>query len=158
MSHAEAMRRCLEDGDVAGARALWAQVAPGMPQPKTEAEATVVLHMARTQSELVTLRARAWSHRWLLDHGKPSLLPDSLKPKAERIYPKIAEGVGLAVGTKSELGRAIKPHVVGAMNYAINECYADARVPNPVTVKARMFEAKDRIIKKLIGIVGRGLS
>jgi hypothetical protein len=157
MSHAEAMRRCLEAGDVAGARSLWAQVMPGMPQPKTEAEATVILHMARTQSELVSLRARAWSHRWLLDHGKPSLLPDSLKPKAERIYPKIAEGVGLAIGVKNELGRAIKPHVQSAMEYAINECYADARSPEPPIVKRRMFEAKDRIIKKLLGIISRGL-
>lgn len=147
------MQRCLEAGDVAGVRRLWAHVRPGMPQPKTDREAEIILHMARTQSIVCSFAARAYSHRWLLDNGYPSQLPDNLKPKADRMYPPIHEGVGLALGATGALGRAIKPQIENAMVYAINEVYADHKRPFAPTVKKRMFEAKDKITKKLIGVL-----
>lgn len=152
------MQRCLESADVAGVRRLWAYVRPGMPQPKTDAEALIILHMARTQNIACSFAARAYSHRWLLDNGYPSQLPDNLKPKAERLYPAIHEGVGLAIGAKNILGRALKPHVEGAMIYAINEVYADHKRPYAPTVKKRMMEARDYTMKKLIGVIDSALA
>ena len=151
------MQRCLEAGDVAGVRRLWAHVRPGMPQPKTDREALIILHMARTQSIVCSFAARAYSHRWLCDTGYPSQLPANLKPTAERLYPAVHEAVGLALGATSDLSRAIRPHVQGAMVYAINEVYADHKRPFAPTVKKRMFEAKDKITKKLIGVISRGM-
>ena len=106
---------------------------------------------------MISFNARAYSHRWLSDNGYESQLPDNLKPKAERLYPAIHEAVGLAIGAKRGLGMAIKPHVEGAMIYAINEVYADYKRPFAPTVKKRMFEAKDYITKKLIGVISRGM-
>src|SRR5262249_47481856 len=74
--HAAEFRRCLEQLDVAGIRKLWRHVSPNMPQPKNDAEALISLHSARTQSEAMPIKLRAWSHRWLLDNGLPSQLPD----------------------------------------------------------------------------------
>ena len=158
MSHADEMQRCLEAGDVAGVRRLWAHVRPGMPQPKTDTEARIILHMARTQSIVCSFAARAYSHRWLLDNGYPSQLPDNLKPKAERLYPAIHEAVGLAIGAKNILGRAMKPHIEGAMIYAINEVYADHKRPFAPTVKKRMLEAREKITKKLLGVISTGMA
>src|SRR6266403_1167373 len=98
-----AFRRCLIDLDVAAARKLWAQTRPGFVRPDNDKEMLIVLHHARTQASSIALRQRAWSHRWLLDHGYPSGLPDKLKPRAERIYPRVVEAVGISVNARSEL-------------------------------------------------------
>jgi hypothetical protein len=70
---------------------------------ESDAEALVTLHHARTQAESIALKLRAWSHRWLLEHGYPSGLPDHLKPSAERIYPRVVEGVGISVNFRSPI-------------------------------------------------------
>ena len=41
------------------------------------------IHLARTKSELLRFKLRAYSHAWLIDHGYPSLLPDELRPTFE---------------------------------------------------------------------------
>lgn len=150
MRHSAEMVRCLESGDISAARKLWAYVAPHYPQPQDDKQALIIMHMARTQSRQVAFKARAYSHRWLTDEGYPSQLPDRLRPKAERLYPKVAEGVGFAVISKSEIAMAIKPHVVKAVNEAIVECY-DSKKTEPGFVKARMFEARNYVVKKLLG-------
>lgn len=144
------MRRALEDHDVETARRLWAQVAPNMPQPKNDFEASAVMHHACTQCEQVRLPSRAYSHRWLLDNGLPSGLPDALKPNAERMYPRIVDAVGIACGSSSELLQPIVPIVRGAMETVVLDHYADG-IKDPNIIKPRMHEARHNVIKKLLG-------
>lgn len=147
--HFAEMRRCLIDCDVTGARRLWKHVAPGMSQPKSDGEALATIHLARTCADYLPLKLRAYSHRWLVDSGYPSQLPDSLKPKAERLYPQIVDGVGIAVR-----GSGVTAPVAGlirdVMSDAVMECYADKRT-EPTFVRARMMEARNHIMKKLFG-------
>lgn len=149
MHHAE-FARCLATCDVAGIRKLWAHVSPHLPQPASDREALITIHHARTQVQSFSLRLRAYSHRWLIDNGYPSALPDELKPKAERMYPRIVDGVGIACGGTSEIGRAIAPIIERAMSFAVLEAYADKRT-EPAFVKQRMMEARKRTVAKLIG-------
>lgn len=143
MNYSSDMRRCLRDFDVVGARHLWRIVCPYMPQPATDEEAVIILHHARTQAPFLRLKERAWSHSWLLERGYPSGLPDELKPRAERIYPRVVEAVGVSVNTKSALLRPVARGIQAAMLDAVAECYADRRT-DPVFVKARMAEARER--------------
>jgi len=148
----EIMRRALEEHDVLTCCKLWEAVAPGMPHQKDPETACARMHIACTMADNVALRSRAYSHRWLLDHGLPSRLPDELKPKAERMFPKIADAIGIACGGTSELGRAIAPLVQGAMESVVLEHYADG-VKDPRIIKPRMLEARKTTVKKLLGIL-----
>jgi hypothetical protein len=150
LGYKDAMRRCLEECDVATARKLWAHVAPGMPQPRDDKEALIIIHHARTQSEVVTFPKRAYSHRWLTDNGLPSGLPDHLKPKAERMYPRIVDAVGIAVGATSEAHKPLVKLVRGAMENVVLDHYADG-IKDPAIIKPRMLEARSAVIKKLLG-------
>jgi hypothetical protein len=154
VNHAAEFRRCLEQLDVVAARRIWAEAQPHLPQPKTDAEAEMVLHYARTQSDSMQLKLRAWSHRWLLERGLPSGLPDRLRPSAERIYPRVVSAVGIALGATSELARAVRPHVMGAMQDAVRECYADGHQGDHALVRARILEAKASATRKLLGRAG----
>jgi hypothetical protein len=148
--HSAEFRRCLEQLDVAGVRRLWRHMSPHLPQPANDAEALVTLHHARTQTESIAIRLRAWSHRWLLDHGYPSGLPDHMKPSAERIYPRVVEGVGISVNFRSPILQPITGLVRGAMEDAVSEAYADKKT-EPSFVRARMQQAKATTIRKLVG-------
>jgi hypothetical protein len=130
---------------------LWKFVSPHLPQPQSDHETLATIHYARTVANSFSLRLRAYSHAWLLDHGLRSGLPDELKPKAERMYPRIAEGVGIACRGTSEVGRAIAPLIQGAMSGAVMDIYADDRSPDPARVRARMAEARRTTVRKLIG-------
>lgn len=149
--HSAEFRRCLEQLDVAAIRKLWHHVSPHLPQPKTDAEALVTLHHARTQTESIAIKLRAWSHRWLLDHGYPSGLPDHMKASAERIYPRVVEGVGISVNFRSPILKPITEQVRGAMEDAVSEAYADKRT-EPAFVRARMLEARATAMRKLVGL------
>lgn len=140
------MRRCLEQLDVQAVRRLWSHVAPSMPQPESDSDALIALHHARTQSESIAVRLRAYSHRWLLDHGLPSGLPDGLKPRAERLYPKIVGAVGISVNSKYAV---VRDEIRGAMTDVVENCYADGRT-SPEYIKPRMMEAR-RIAQKRLG-------
>jgi hypothetical protein len=150
MSYHDVMRRALEDHDVLTCVKLWEHVAPNMPQPESDDQAYFIMHHACTQTENVNLRSRAYSHRWLLDHGYPSGLPDRLKSKAEQICPKIVDAVGIACGSASEALRPLLPIVRGAMEDVVLDHYADG-VKDPRIIKPRMLEARKNAIKKLIG-------
>ena len=79
----------------------------------------------------------------------PSGLPDELRPKAEQLRPKIVEGVGIAVKFPvflKEVGEAVEL----SMAEAVENCYADGDTDS-VFVKARMFEARAKTIKLLLG-------
>jgi hypothetical protein len=150
MNGREIMRRALEEHDLITCCKLWEQVAPNMPQPKSEHEARVIMHHACTQTATVALRSRAYSHRWLIDNGYPSGLPDNLKRPAERMFPKIVDVVGIACGSASEAMRPLVPHVRGAMEEVVLDHYADG-IKDPKIIKPRMLEARRKAIKKLIG-------
>jgi hypothetical protein len=85
-----------------------------------------------------------------MERGYPSLLPDELRPRAQRIYPVIASGVGIAVRSKY---REIKLAVEGAMRDAVLEAEAAGRLTDAPFVKARMSEARTLAVKKLFGRV-----
>ena len=123
--HADEFARCLATCDVAGIRQLWAHVSPHLPQPTSDHDALIAHPSCQDADQSFSLRLRAYSHCWLIDNGYPSALPDELKPKAERMYPRIVDGVGIACGGTSEIGRAIAPIIQGAMSDAVMECYAD---------------------------------
>jgi hypothetical protein len=150
MEHAAEFRRCLVDLDVAAAMRLWAHVNPHLPQPTSAGQMTIVLHHARTQANSVPLKLRAWSHRWLLDHDLPSGLPDALKPKAERLYPKIIEAVGISVNVSSPEMKPVAEEVQRAMSDAVLESFADG-ITDPVLVSAAMKRGREKAIASLIG-------
>lgn len=143
MSHQAEFRRCLEDCDVSAMRRLHAHVMAHLPAPKTVREALASIHMARTQSGFIGEDERFYSHRWLLDHDLPSMLPDALKPRAERMYPKVVEAVGISVNAKSEMLKPIMPRVRAAMSAAVEDAFAENR-RDPVFVKAQMMLAYDK--------------
>jgi hypothetical protein len=143
----------LEQCDVPMARRMSAHLFPHLPQPTTDAEALVMLHRARTEMPSMPLKLRAYSHRWLLDHGYPSALPDELKPRAERMYPVVTEGVGISVHT-SRLLRPVGLMIRGAMEGAVMDAYAGAKTPDPAFVRARMMEARESIGKAVREMVG----
>jgi hypothetical protein len=147
MNPHEVMRRALEEHDVITCCKLWQIVAPRMPQPKTDAESYFIMHHACTQADNVSLRSRAYSHRWLLDHGYPSGLPDELKPKAERMFPKIVDAIGIACGGPP--GTTAKPwhtEIREAMEHVVLDHYADG-IKDPKIIKPRMLAVR----KKLTG-------
>jgi len=150
MTGAEIMRRALEAHDVVTCCRLWAQVAPYLPQPKDELEARITMHYACTVANNIAPRSRYYSHRWLLDHGKPSGLPDELKPKAERMFPKIVDAIGIACGVGSAELKPLEAIMRGAMEIVVLEHYAEG-IRDPAIIKPRMLEAKKNAIRKLFG-------
>lgn len=140
----EHFRQALADCDIALVRKMWAHLAGHLPQPKDDAEVLTCIHMARTRTLSIAFDKRAYSHRWLVERNLPSALPDYLKPKAERIYPRIVEAVGISVNTspeRRELGRAIQQ----AMSEAAMACYAESNT-DPAFVKARMQEDRKSVV------------
>jgi len=145
--HSRELLACLEAVDVEGMRRLWGKVAPQFPQ-HDDAGMVAAIHLARTKSELVRFKLRAYSHAWLIDHGYPSLLPDELKPRAQRIYPVIASGVGISVNSRYP---EVKSAVTLAMTGAVLEAEADGRLTDAPFVRGRMQEARRYAVKKLFG-------
>ena len=148
---ADAFRRALEDGDVAALRSAWSSLFPGLPQPRSDAQAEIVMHRARTEAGSVSLKARAWSHRWLVDHDLPSGLPDELRPRAERIYPRIAAGVGIVVKATAEHHKPAALYIRKAMEGAVLEAEADGRLTDTPFVRARMADARRRAVAEIYG-------
>lgn len=151
ISHSTEFRRCIIDIDIPAARKLWRHVAPHFPQPKTDHEALTTIHMARTQMDAMPMQMRAYSHRWLLDSGYPSQLPDELKPQAERMYPRIIEAVGLSINSSSPHLKPVADMVRIAMENTINDAYSNRVRPSLDQIKDMMAQARVKIIKKLLG-------
>ena len=145
-AHAAEFRRCLVDGDVAALRALWAHAFPHLEQPGDDEQAWTMLHRARTESQAVPFKLRAYSHRWLTDNGYDSGMPDELKPKAEHIYPRIVSAVGIACMVTSPHRYEQAKVVERAMSDAVAEAYADGRT-EPEFVSKRMSEARERVLR-----------
>lgn len=137
--------RCLQDLDIQAAAELWPTIFPGSPLPNKGGLLTF-LHHARTQADSIPFKLRAYSHRWLTERDLPSGLPDMLKPKAERIYPRIAEAVGVSVKAMSAASIPLARAMELAMSGAVEEAYANGN-RDPEFVKARMQEARARVMR-----------
>lgn len=150
MARPDEFREALESGDVDLCRRVHGEVFPHLPAPKTRDEAEKTMHLARTAVDSVAFRHRAWSHSWLTERGLPSLLPDRLRPSAERLYPRKVEAVGISVNLRSPFMRPAKPLIVKRMADVVEEMFAAGdREPGPM--KARMLEAKDDEMRRLFG-------
>ena len=136
----DAFRQALVELDVPAARAVWSNLAPHLPQSATDGEALACLHMARTQSQTIASHHRYYSHRWLLDRGLPSQLPDRLRAPAERMYPRKVDAVGVAV--RSQVPE-IRTAIAGVMSDAVADCYANGD-RDPLIVKPQMLAARAR--------------
>lgn len=146
-----AFRNLLEAGDVEGCRAHFASSSPHLPQAQSRAQAEIVMHIARTSSASVSTRARAYSHRWLLERDLPSQLPDKLKSVADRLYPERRVSVGISVNFRSPWMRGAECEVRGAMEGAVLDADAHGRIEDAAFVSARMAEAKERAMRFLFG-------
>mgnify|MGYP000935047973 FL=1 len=139
----EAFRQCLDELDIVRARRAWVMTFPAYPPLGSDAEVLRVLHFARTKTDAVALRKRAYSHQWLIERGLPSGLPDRLKSSAERIYPVAVGCVGIATKTRSALATEIR----SVMENAVHETYADGHAGQPEIVRSRMLEMRQRILR-----------
>jgi hypothetical protein len=146
-----AFRNCLENGDVDGCRAYFAANTPHLPQADTREQAEIVMHRARTESASISLRARAYSHRWLCERDLPSGLPDALKPAADRLYPERKVSVGISVNFRSPWMKGAEQQVRGAMEDAVLDADAHGRIEDAVFVSSRMTEAKEKAMRALFG-------
>lgn len=153
MSRADVFREALEAGDVAMLRAAFAKTAPHLPQPKTDAEAEITMHHARTQAESVTFAKRAYSYAWLTERGLPNGLPDRLKPSAMRLYPRVVEGVGISVKAGDPGLKPAAKLIERAMSNAVEDAYAEG-VTDPVFVRGRMEAARIDERRRLFGAFG----
>lgn len=148
--HAQ-FRRALEDGDYMLLWKLWAHIMPHLPALKTPQEAQAVMHRARTESVTLHVDKRAYSHRWCLDNGIPSGLPDALKPRAERMYPEPVKAVGVAVSLP-KIFREVAREIEGAMSGAVEELAADGvDLNNRAAVHALMFERREQVLDVMLG-------
>ena len=150
MEHSAEYRRCIENLDVAGMQKLHAHVSPHLHQ-SDELGILISLHIARTQAEFVPLRLRAYSHRWCVDNGYPSSLPDHLKASADRLYPEPVKAVGISVNFKSEWLRPAANEIRKAMEDVVNDAHAEKLLDDTAFVKKRMAEARSGTMRKLFG-------
>jgi hypothetical protein len=136
-----AMRSILKDLDVAAAGRAWGEA--------DDAKTLVMLHMARTAAKSIPMGLRAYSHRWLVDHGLPSQLPDRLKPKAERMYPQVVSAVGIAVKMRDRALAGAGLEIRRSMEDMVLDAEADGKLLDTRFVKTRMMEARDKTKRKL---------
>ena len=132
------------DLDVVGAAKLWFRIAPNAPQPKSNHDVLATLHHARTRAQSIPDELRCYSHAWLAERNLPSGLPDHLKPKADRLYPRVVRAVGISVNALSPQNEPLARAIEKAMSDAVLECIADGVTDSDV-VKARMDAARLRV-------------
>ncbi len=139
-------RQALIDGDAMLCWKIMTEVQPHI-KIKSLAEAEAVMHRARTELVFVPFRARAYSHAWLCERNLPSALPDELRPKAERLYPRVAQIVGIAV-KMPKLLHEVAQEVESSMSSAVSGLAADgADLSDRPLVHGQMFAARDRTLK-----------
>lgn len=154
--HASELRRCLVDCDVGALLALWKMLYPAQSPPETRQDCLIAIHMARTGSERLPFRFRAYSHQWLKDNlpadvaAKCSQLPDQLKPRAERMYPRIVEAVGVCVAGHGNKKTDYHHFVSTRLGEAVHEFYdfIACKVRDPEGLKRRMTEIHDKLRKQ----------
>lgn len=143
-------RELLEAGDVEGLRRAWHKVAPQLPQPASYEQAEIAMHMARTASDSVSLKARVYSHRWLCERMLPSKLPNEMLPAADRTEAKIVSAVGVSVNFSSPWMAPAAQEVQQSVSTAVEECYA-AGDTDPTVVAEQMRAAREKTMRALFG-------
>jgi hypothetical protein len=84
MQYADEFRRCLLDLDVRGMRRLWRHVSPHLPQPESDYDTLVTMHLARLEMNNISADKKRYSKQWL----------------EERETTRIVSAVGTAVGSR----------------------------------------------------------
>ena len=146
--HAALLHEYIENGDATNAAKLWAVVSPGLPPPS---DPLAALHVARTAMGSMPMRKRAFSHQWLAERGLPSGLPDELRPRAQRMYPVKVGAVGISVNFSSKALAPLAHAVRTSMEDAVHEAHADGKKDDANFIRARMQEAREYTMKKLVG-------
>lgn len=150
MNYSSEFRLYLEECNTEAVRKIWSVVFPDITQPATDYEILIVLHMTRTKTQSLRFRYRAYSHSWLIERDLPSMLPDNLRLRAERIYPRIVEGVGISINTTSSIIKPALSIIQKSMSDAVLECYDDKNT-DVSFIKQRMQETRVDTMKKLFG-------
>lgn len=140
----EHFRQALEDLDVPLLRKVWAHSNSHLPQPRDDGEALIVAHMARSGSESISFKARAYSHAWLVERGYPSQLPDQLRPRAQQICPVTVPTAALAVYNRTPVALAIRT----SMEHAV----LDEGLKDPAKTKRAILSARAKARKQLLGV------
>lgn len=151
MAALDEFRTALETGDVKLLQRIHPILFPHVPAAPDLASAEIQLHMARTQADWLSLKRRAYSHRWLIERGYPSQLPDELKPSAERLYPVVTPAVFVSANTESPIMRPAMKEVQQAMSDAVMDAHADGRLEDSPYVRDRIQDARQRSLKQLFG-------
>lgn len=151
MSAQSEMLAALESGDAKRCALITKVLYPHMPPPENDLAVDAAMHLARTDTPAISFRARAWSHRWLTERGLPSRLPDDLKPRAERLYPRVVEAVFVSANTNSPFLKPVAKLVQASMCDAVEEAAADGKLGDPGFVRARMEQARVRTFQQLLG-------
>lgn len=136
-------RLLLERGDPKALRAAWKTVAPHLPQPTSDEQAEITMHVARTAAESIPMHLRHYSHDWLTERNLPSQLPPEDQPR-------IAEAVGISVNFSSPYLKPAAIEVRGAMEHAVLDRYAMGD-KDPAIVQVAMYEARERTMRALFG-------
>lgn len=150
MSSQDDFRDALARMDVDRAATIMQRVSPHLPAGTYE-QTEISLHMARTGANFLPLKARAYSHAWLLERGHRSLLPDELLAKAQRIYPTIAAAVGIAVKARHDDDMPAALEIRSAMEAAVLEAVEDGHLDNAAHIKMRIDEARRTARRRLFG-------
>lgn len=149
-AHSDEFRRCLIDLDVQAMRKLWLLLYPHQEQPGSDEEVLTTMHLARTHASSLTLKQRAYSHCWLVERGYPSQLPETLKPRAEQMFPRVLTAVGVSVNFRAVELKPAGKLIERAMADAVEHLYADGE-ERPEIVRKAMFEAGTKERGKLLG-------
>lgn len=150
MSFQTEFLNCLEKGDIDGLCQLWRIYAPDRHQPDRD-EAEFIMHCTRTEIPNISFKERAYSHAWLKERNLPSRLPDHLKPKAERLYPRVFGAVGISFNAKNPIIKPAAKIIQKAMCDAVEDIYANGDQEKIELIKQRMEEAKTDELKRLFG-------
>lgn len=78
------------------------------------------------------------------------MLPDRLKAKAERLYPKTVNAVGISINFSIKELKPAGLLIQKAMSDVVENMYAD-NIQDPVRVRTAMFEEGRKERKKLFG-------
>ncbi len=143
-------RRILMALDVNAMRKLHAHLSPHFDGPGTDDDVLAGMHAARTFLDNIPISHREYSHRWLLERGLPSQLPNEMRARAEQVEPRVVEGVGIMVAASSEELEPAALLVRGAMEHVVLDAYADSSSPDPNRLHERMMDARRSELRGLV--------
>lgn len=137
----QAVVRALEEGDVKFILRNWSTLFPAYPAPKDEEEAEITLHVARTAAQSVQMELRNYSHKWLMERGYPSMLPQHLREIA------VKGQTGIGVSLRGSIGQRLPVDEAGEMESFIGEAGAHEMLSGGTDKKIRfaMNDAREKI-------------